>query len=135
MVLQIHQVSSAIQYQYHHSIVTIKFWQFCVCLVSSQYWFWQFWEKLWCLLAVTKCLWCWVLQIRQLGNCDNKFFNFRHRQVQKFPNFELVRARLKFCSKLLKSLKAKINEMQWKWMKSKYCTFIVKEVDVTKSSL
>ncbi len=41
-----------------------------------------------------------------------------------FQNFESVWARPKFCSKLLKWPKAefKVNEMQWKWMKSKYFT-------------
>jgi hypothetical protein len=46
-----------------------------------------------------------------VGVCDIDFFNFHYCQVQ---NFESVRARPKFCSKLLKSpkAKAKVNKMQ-----------------------
>ncbi len=36
-------------YQNHHGIIMTCYWPFCICLVSSWYWFWQFWAKLWCL--------------------------------------------------------------------------------------
>ncbi len=49
LVFTIHQVSLPIWYQYRHSISMIRYWWFCVHLVSSQYWFWHFSVNLQCL--------------------------------------------------------------------------------------
>ncbi len=40
-----------------------------------------------------------------VGDCDIDFFNFRHRKVRKFKS---VQMKLKFCSHLLKVLKANL---------------------------
>jgi len=50
LVTSLHWVSSAIRYKYHPGSITIRYWQFCVWLVSSLYWFWRFSENLRCLL-------------------------------------------------------------------------------------
>ncbi len=51
-------------------------------------------------------------------------FQFLPLPSTKFWNFKLVWARPKFCRIVLKLPKAKVkvNEMQWKWTKSKYYT-------------
>jgi len=65
-----HQISLPVWSQYHHDIVTIWKQRFCVCLVSSQYCFWQFpLKKLWYLwwtwpssiLGVEKFLLHWLM--------------------------------------------------------------------------
>jgi hypothetical protein len=39
---------------YQHGIAVIWCWWFCACLTLSQYRFWWFSEKFWCILSITQ---------------------------------------------------------------------------------
>ncbi len=44
-----HQESQQMWFHYHEGIITLQFWQFFVCLISSRCLFWWFTQNLWCL--------------------------------------------------------------------------------------